>query len=36
MKRCKECECLLPDDYEGDICNCCLDDRAETESEEGD
>lgn len=31
MKRCKECECLLPDDYEGDICPCCLDEKAEDE-----
>lgn len=31
MKYCKECECILPDDYEGDICPCCIDDRAESE-----
>lgn len=26
MKYCKQCDCTLPDDYEGDICPCCYDD----------
>lgn len=31
MKYCKECECILPDDYEDDTCPCCIDDRVESE-----
>lgn len=26
MKYCKQCDCLLPDDYEPDICPVCLED----------
>jgi hypothetical protein len=26
MKYCKQCDCILPDDYELDICPECLDD----------
>jgi len=25
MKECKMCGCLMPDNHEGDICECCLD-----------
>lgn len=31
MKYCIECECLLPDDYESDMCPCCIEDREEFE-----
>lgn len=30
MKVCKECGANLPDDHEGDLCECCLDDRGDT------
>lgn len=26
MKHCKRCGCLLDEDHEDDICECCLDD----------
>lgn len=30
MKYCLDCGCLMPDDHEGDVCECCLDDRGDT------
>lgn len=30
MKECKYCGSILPDDHEGDICECCIDDRGDT------
>lgn len=30
MKYCKECGCLMPDNHEADLCECCLDDRGDT------
>lgn len=30
MKYCIDCGCNLPDDYDGDICECCRDDRGDT------
>lgn len=26
MKNCKQCGCHMPDNHDGDICECCLDD----------
>lgn len=26
MKRCQMCGCLLPDNHEEDVCECCMDD----------
>lgn len=26
MKECIICGCIIPDDHDGDICECCLDD----------
>ena len=34
MKRCKLCECNLPDDYEDDICFCCYDDMHDGDNDE--
>lgn len=33
MKYCKECECRLPDSYEGDICEVCREERGGTVSD---
>ena len=33
MKRCKRCGCLLDDDHEGDICECCYDDFLDSDYE---
>lgn len=33
MKYCKECECRLPNDYEGDICEVCREERGDTISD---
>ena len=30
MKVCIDCGCNMPDDHEGDVCECCLDDRGDT------
>lgn len=30
MKVCIDCGCLMPDDHDGDVCECCLDDRGDT------
>ena len=30
MKICIDCGCNLPDDHDGDVCECCLDDRGDT------
>lgn len=29
MKHCIECGCLMDDDHDGDVCECCQDDRKE-------
>lgn len=31
MKRCTMCGCLMDNDHEGDICECCLDDLRESD-----
>ena len=31
MKYCIECGCIMPDDHEGDICECCLDELLESD-----
>ena len=33
-KRCKLCGCFIYDDIDCNICDCCLDEMAESESEE--
>ena len=33
MKYCKECECRLPNDFEGDICEVCREERDGTVSD---
>ena len=30
MKYCIDCGCNLPDDHDGDMCECCRDDRGDT------
>lgn len=30
MKICIDCGCNLPDNHDGDVCECCLDDRGDT------
>lgn len=30
MKVCIDCGCNMPNDHEGDVCECCLDDRGDT------
>ena len=30
MKYCIDCGCNMPDDHDGDICECCRDDRGDT------
>lgn len=30
MKVCIDCGCLMSDNHEGDVCECCLDDRGDT------
>ena len=30
MKYCIECGCIMPDDHDGDMCECCLDERGGT------
>ena len=30
MKNCIDCGCLMPDDHEGDVCECCRDGRGDT------
>ena len=29
MKLCIECGCIMDDDHDGDVCECCKDDREE-------
>lgn len=33
MRECKECGCNLPDDHDGDLCECCMDERGDTISD---
>lgn len=33
MKYCKQCGCIMDDDHDDDICECCLDDMREEEKE---
>lgn len=33
MKVCKECRCNMTDSHDGDVCECCLDDRGDTISD---
>lgn len=33
MKNCIECGCIMPADHDGNICECCLDDRGDTISD---
>lgn len=33
VKICIDCGCLMQDDHEGDVCECCLDDRGDTLSD---
>lgn len=33
MKCCIECGCLMNDNHDGDVCECCLDDRGATVSD---
>lgn len=33
MKVCIDCGCNLPDNHDGDVCECCLDDRGDTISD---
>ena len=30
MKYCVDCGCIMPDNHDGDFCECCLDDRGGT------
>lgn len=34
MKHCTECGCLMPDEHEEDICECCQDDMKEGAEDE--
>lgn len=34
MKYCKECGCIMPDNHEADLCECCQDDRNEGEEDD--
>ena len=33
MKYCKECGCIMDDRHDGDVCECCLDERGDTVSD---
>ena len=33
MKYCKLCGCIMSDNHDGDICECCLDDMREEEKD---
>ena len=33
-KHCKQCGCILPDNFEGDICYCCYDDMYSDDNDE--
>lgn len=33
MRYCIECGCLLDDNHDGDVCECCQDERAGTTSD---
>lgn len=35
MKECIECGCIMDDDHDGDVCECCQDDRSSGEEDEG-
>lgn len=30
MKYCIDCGCIMPDDHDGAMCECCRDDRGDT------
>lgn len=34
MKKCTECGCLMSDDHDGDIRECCQDERSDSDLEE--
>lgn len=34
MKECTECGCIMDDDHDGDVCECCQDDRSSKEEDE--
>lgn len=36
MKHCIDCDCLMDDDHDGDVCECCQDDRSSGEDKEDD
>lgn len=36
QNRCKMCGCIMNDQHDGDICECCLDDLYESDPEEDD
>ena len=34
MKECTECGCIMDDDHDGDVCECCQDDRSSEDEDE--
>lgn len=33
MKYCIHCDCIMGDDHESDVCECCQEDRGESEGD---